>query len=153
MSNYLFNLICLTLLTFLGMPAIFIGARKEIKDKMVRVRRYYAIPTKTMHKDIMKYKVGLIIISILIPIIGLLFLSITIPYYKDLPLLISKKYEYVEGKIESEYSSKGNISVWIDSTNVCFGPWKIPELDYNKRYKFMYLPNSFEAVYGKELDD
>lgn len=151
-SNYVLNLICYTLLIFLGIPAVFIGARNEMKDKMVGVRRHYAIPTKTMHKDIRKYKIGLIIFSIFIPIIWVFFLWIAIPYYKDLPLLISKEYECVEGVIESEYSSKGNISVWIDSTHVRFGPWRIPELNHNKKYKFLYLPYSSEVVYGEELD-
>jgi hypothetical protein len=133
-------------------PLIIFGTYREIKEQIRLIKRKSPVITPTIKRNIFikRITIGIMTIGLITGFI-LSWLYILIPYYRDIPYFLSKKYIFVEGYANNKRTYKwGNSSVDINNTTVDFGFLKHPGLIMHKKYKVYYLPHSKEVIMVQE---
>jgi hypothetical protein len=86
-------------------------------------------------------KIYIIVIIILMPLVGSLFYSITIPKIMDIKYALNEELLVYEGTVEKTYITGWPNTFILDGGEYQYNPWKFKPIERN-RYKLYYLPNS-----------
>jgi hypothetical protein len=101
------------------------------------------------------------VIQILTEVIGkiaavifLVFLMkyFTLPYWKDIPILLMQKFNYTEGYISKEYHKRKDLNEYVDINGRSISFLIFSNIERGQQYNITYLPNTKTGINYKKVE-